>query len=56
MDGTESTAAAWSAEIAGREGREEVAPLAGCRCPRGPPEVSKEKENKHRFQVCVQNV
>lgn len=37
MDGTGSTAAARSVGIAGREGREEVAPSAGCWCPRGPP-------------------
>lgn len=37
MDETELTAAAWSAETAGTEGREEAAPLAGCWCPRGPP-------------------
>lgn len=41
MDGTGLTAAARPAEIAGREGREEAAPSAGCWCPRGPPGESK---------------
>lgn len=44
MDGTGLIAAAKSAETADREGREVVAPLAGCLCPREPPSESKKKK------------
>lgn len=55
MDGTGSTAAARSVGIAGREGREEVAPSAGCWCPRGPPAERKKYIYTHHSRL-VQDV